>query len=374
MKLNSPNILTAFALTFALVGVVASQTPVSTPPEMVIEDDEVINIDSRLVIVPVSITDGNGVPVKGLGPENFTIRENKKLQDIEEVTDADKVPLEIALLFDISGTTEPMFEFEQQTAVQFLQDVMRTGDHATIFTIGETPLLAQERNVVNISTATVRSLAPTKSQTAFFDTVSAAADYLRRNAPAKSRKVVITISDGEDNASQGIMRGNSLAYRDVSANLNRLTPKSLTEKLAKRRNDSRIAEQSKTLKKLQDGDTVFYSINPAGSSYKLNKISVSGQQNMQRFADETGGSAFLPKFLPIDLKSNYERASNIRQNTETLNAIFSRLKNELQAQYLVQYYSSNDLAPDSYVDIDLNVNVRLPQGINVRSRKGYFVK
>ena len=103
-------------------------------------------------------------------------------------------------------------------------------------------------------------------------------------------------------------------------------------------------------------------------------MSQFGQSNMQRFAVETGGTAFLPKFLPIDLKSSYQNKTNVRMNTETLTNIFSRLKNELQAQYLVQYYSNGDFQEDAYVNIDLRVKLNLPQGLSVRSRKGYFVK
>ncbi len=373
MKLKKHTLVSVLFI-FALAAFVHAQTPVGTPPPLVIESDDVIKVESRLVIVPVSVTDTLGQPVKGLGVEHFRISENRRPQDIIEVADAENVPLEIALLFDISGSTDAMFRFEQETAARFLQDVMRPQDRATIFTIGEAPVIVQSRNVMSLSISTIRSLNPAKGQTAFFDTVSAAANYLRENAPAKSRKVVITISDGEDNSSAGIIRGNAAAYQAVTAQLNRITNETRVAELAKHRNLARVSEQSKSLKKLQDADTVFYSINPAGSSFRLNKISVSGQENMERFANETGGSAFLPKFLPIDLKSEYESEYNLQLNTQTLTTIFSQLKNELQAQYLVQYYSDGEFPDGKFVDVDLGINLKLPQGLKIRSRKGYFVK
>jgi len=365
---------TALTSIFVLVFAVASaaQTPVKTPPPLIIEDNEVITVDSRLVIVPVSVTDGNGQPVKGLCPEYFSIRENKRPQEIVEVSDAEKVPLEIALLFDISGSTDPMFKFEQETAAKFLQDVMRPEDRATIFTIGESPILLQKRNVAYRSIETIRNLQPTKQYTAFYDTVMAAAIYLRNNANPKSRKVVIAITDGEDTNSADIKRAFADMYNSID--INKFTTKEYRALLVKKRDEIRTDVQNKSLKQLQDADTVFYSVNPAGSSYKLNKISQYGQDNMQRFADETGGTAFLPKFLPIDLKSNYENNSNLKQNSDTLSRIFSHLKNELQAQYLVQYYSNNDFPANKYVNVETGVNLSLPQGLNIRSRKGYFVK
>ena len=375
MTLKSPHTILSilFAVT-CLVQVHLAQTPAPTPPPLVIESDEEINIDSRLVIVPVSITDGNGEPVKGLGAEHFLIREGNRAQEVVEVSPAKDVPLEIALLFDISGSTDPMFKFEQETAAKFLQEVMRPQDRATIFTIGESPKLLQSRNVAYRSIETIRGLQPTKQYTAFYDTVSAAANYLRANASAKSRKVVIAISDGEDTNSEGIKRGFSQVYAEVGERLNTITTKEYRALLVEKRNEIRLLEQGKTLKTLQNADTVFYSVNPAGSSYKLNKISEFGQSNMERFATETGGSAFLPKFLPIDLKSSLRNKYNLKQNTEMLSKIFSQLRNELQAQYLVQYYSNNDFPANKYVNVDLKVNLQLPQGLSVRARKGYYVK
>ena len=155
MKLKQTYVFVVLVLILGMFASTFGQNPKPTPPPLVIESDEEINIDSRLVIVPVSVTDGNGQPVKGLVTDSFTIHENKRLQEVVEVTDAEKVPLEIALLFDISGSTDPMFKFEQETAAKFLQDVMRPVDRATIFTIGERPRLLQSRNVAYQSIETI---------------------------------------------------------------------------------------------------------------------------------------------------------------------------------------------------------------------------
>ncbi len=368
---NNPLIL-VFAIILSCAASVFAQTATPTPP--IAEDDEVLTIESRLIIVPVSVTDGNGNPVKGLTKENFRLKENNKLQEIAEVSAADKVPLEIAILFDVSASTDPMFKFEQETAAKFLQDVMRPEDRATIFTIGEMPVLLQNRNVAYQSIETIKSIKPTKQYTAFYDTVTAAAAYLQKNAPPKSRKVIIAITDGEDTNSIGVKIGFSQVYAAIDKRKNSITTKELREMLAEKRNEIRASEQRKTLSKLQDADTVFYSINPAGSSYQLNQISKFGQENMEKFATETGGTAFLPKFLPIDLKSNYENEANLKENTKTLERIFHQLASELQSQYLIQYYSDNESPENTFVKINVELNMNLPQGVRLRSREGYFVK
>lgn len=362
-------ILTLIFLSFSAV---LAQETTPTPP--IEEDDDEIVIESRLIVVPVSITDGNGNPVKGLTKENFTLKEENKLQEIAEVSAAEKVPLEIAILFDVSASTDPMFKFEQETAAKFLQDVMRPEDRATIFTIGEMPVLVQNRNIAYQSIETIKGIKPTKQYTAFYDTVTAAAAYLQKNSPPKSRKVIIAITDGEDTNSIGVKIGFSQVYATIDKQKNSITTKELRDLLFSKRNEIRGKEQNKTLGKLQNADTVFYSINPAGSSYQLNQISKFGQENMETFANATGGTAFLPKFLPIDLKSNYENNANLKENTKTLEKIFQQLASELQSQYLIQYYSDGEFPENSFVKLNVDLNLKLPQGTKVRARQGYFVK
>ena len=95
---------------------------------------------------------------------------------------------------------------------------------------------------------------------------------------------------------------------------------------------------------------------------------------MERFADETGGTAFLPSFLPVDLKSEFQTAANRSENIRMLETIFRQLSNELQAQYLVQYYSDGEFELGKQVNVDVKVNLNLPQGVKVHARQGYFVK
>ncbi len=343
------------------------QTP--TPKPKATPDDEVIKIESRLVVVPVSVTDANASPVVGLTAKDFRIAEENKQQTIESLGNADVVPLEIALLFDVSASTDTMFKFEQETAAKFLQDVMRANDRATIFTVGERGVLVQARDTAERSMVSIRAITPTKEQTAFYDALRYAADHLKKNAPQGSRKVIVIISDGEDTNSEGIIKAIWNAERKITDDVQ---GEKLRDLRVKARDTAKIAEQVKVLKSLQDADTVFYSINPAGSSYQLNKISVFGQQNMQRFADETGGTAFLPKFAPIDTKDTYQNGNNVRKNQELLSLIFRQLASELRSQYLIQYYSDSEFPLNKFVKLDVRLTNR--SDLHLRARQGYYVK
>src|SRR4051794_21966666 len=102
MKLTYKHVNLAFAVLIAFAFGLSAQTPTPTPKV----DDDIIKVESRLVVVPVSVTDANGQPVLGLKAEDFRISEENKPQKIENLGSADVVPLEIALLFDISASTD----------------------------------------------------------------------------------------------------------------------------------------------------------------------------------------------------------------------------------------------------------------------------
>ena len=349
----------------------AAQTPTPKPSKQT--DDEVIKVSSRLVEVPVSVTDATtGQPVQGLTANDFRISEEGRAQKVENVGTADVVPLEIVILFDISASTDAMFKFEQDTAAKFLQDVLRPNDRATVFTVGAKPVLVQPRDTAEKATAAIKAITPTKEFTAFYDSVSAAAEYLRQNAPEHTRRVVVVISDGEDTNSTRIASAIQNGYRKAGQDVNKLDDKALYQLTVANRDAASKSERSRVSRELQDADTVFYSINPAGSSYQLNKMSSFGQENMQQFADQTGGSAFLPKFAPIDTKDNLQNEGNMKRNQETLDKIFSQLASELRAQYLVQYYSESEFPQGKFVKLD--VGLKNQAGRRIRARQGYYAK
>jgi len=362
----------AFTQTFLFVLILSAgtsifaQTATPAPPP---DDGEVIKVESRLVVVPVSVTNAAGEPVLGLKAADFRVAEENRPQVIDNVGDAENVPLEIALLIDVSGSINPLFEFEKKAAAQFLESVMKPDDRATIFLIGDKPILAQARESATQTAERVRAITISGKFTAFYDTVSEAAKYLQKNAPVKSRRVILALTDGEDNWSNLTRDAEKATYRDVD--VNKLTTETRNQ-LAAKTDTAHTSAQTNILRGLQNADTVFYAINPAGSSYKLNKISLRAQKGMQAFADQTGGTAFLPAFQPVTTKDTLQNSANTRKNLEMLDKIFRQLANELRAQYLVQYYSEAEFPINKFVKLD--VGLQSPAGLRVRARQGYYVK
>lgn len=319
------------------------------------DDGEVLKVSSNLIVVPVSVTDDKGQSVMNLTMKDFRLAEDSKQQEITQISNADQVPLEIALLVDVSGSLNTFFEFEKLAAARFLEKIMRSEDRATIFLISESPKLLQQRDTVEKSAAAIRGIVPVKKFTAFYDTVAEAAKYLKQNAQPRSRKVILVISDGEDNYSDITRNSEIAAYREVSKGLDTMNSKKLAQVLMLRTEKAHQQAQASVLRDLQNADTVFYAINPTGESYKLNKISTRAQNGMKTLSDETGGTTFLPK----------NDGTNLEQ-------IFQQITSELRAQYLLQYYSDANFQTGKYVKLDVNLASR--SNLKVRARQGYFAK
>ncbi len=330
-------------------------TPAPTPePEY-----EVIRVSSNLVVVPVSVTDPQGQPVLGLRQTDFHIEEDGHAQEISQLGDPEQVPLDIALLIDVSSSVTERFAFEEQAATRFLKQVLRPTDHATVYAIDRTPRLEQARSTADAATARLMSIkaATGPSPTAFYDTVIEAARYLGQNTPEQNRRVIVVISDGEDNFSNRVRDSSLAAYKAMQADENDTSPAAKARMRKASENALQAGHrqaQAEVQQEVQKANAVFYSINPSGESIKLNVISTRAQNAMQQLAGATGGTAFVP-----------ERISD-------LEAVFSRILNELRAQYLLQYYSNNKSGGNAFRHIAITTPAQ-PK-LHVRAREGYYPK
>jgi Ca-activated chloride channel homolog len=328
-------------------------TPKPTPtPEPKDEDFEVVRVNSNLVMVPVSVVDANGEPVLGLQKESFRLEEQGRLQEITDIGNPDQVPLDIALLFDISSSVSQkgFFAFQQAAAASFLKQVLKPVDRAAIFTISDQPRLVAGLATADAAAARVLSIPAATSSvpTAFYDTVSAAAKYLSENSAERHRRVIVVISDGDDNFSN-LVKDATIA--EVRASQNAEGNVSVARQLVAQR---RLRAVQLVQKAVQQADIAFYSINPGGSSVRLNEISMRAQNAMQSIAESTGGSAFVPGG-----ESDLER-------------VFSEVAAELRGQYLVQYYSNSQSGGSQFRTIKVAVP-SLPQ-VRIRARQGYYPK
>ncbi|MBA3322001.1 MAG: hypothetical protein H0T45_11235, partial [Pyrinomonadaceae bacterium] len=109
--------------------------PASTADEAAIDEDEIVRVNSNLVVVPVAVTDARGEAVQGLQAADFRLEEESRAQEVAQLGDAEQVPLDIALMIDVSSSVSERFQFEQQAAARFLKQVLKPADRAAIFAI-----------------------------------------------------------------------------------------------------------------------------------------------------------------------------------------------------------------------------------------------
>lgn len=316
--------------------------PKPTPKPPKDEDYEVVRVTSSLVVVPVSVTDAAGQPVLGLKAPDFRLEEEGRAQEIAEIGNPEQVPLDIAVLLDVSSSVDARFSFEQQAAAGFLKQVLKPGDRATIFAIDEKPRFVQELTSAERASQMMMAVTPAKGYTAFYDTVLEASRYLEKSSGSGRRKVIVVISDGDDTA----------RIVEVSATQNRNSDQKYIGKDAQ----LQLIERSVTevQREVQRTEVTFYSINPSGQTMHLNVRTARSQQGMERIAEATGGTSFIPARL------------------DDLPAMFNRIASELRSQYLLQYYSNNESAAGKF----LRIKVALPAqpALRLRARQGYYSK
>lgn len=319
---------------------------------------EVVRITSNLVMVPVSVTDARGNPVPGLKLTDFRIEEDGRVQELTQIGDPEQVPLDIALLIDVSSSVSDRFAFEEQAATRFLKQVLRPSDRATLYAIDRTPRLEQARTTSEIASAKLLTIkaATGPSPTAFYDTVIDAARYLTKNTPEHHRRVIVAITDGEDNFSNSVRDPSLATYRatqseddTTAAGRQRIRSASEAALLASHRK-----AQTEMQREVQKANAVFYSINPSGPSIRLNTMSTRAQNAMAQLANSTAGFAFVPEAITA------------------LDSVFSRIAGELRAQYVLQYYSNNESGDRGFRRISVSTPPR--SELRVRAREGYYPK
>jgi len=277
-----------------------------------------IRVAANLVLTPVWVADASGKAFRNLKLEDFEIEENGIRIAAVRLGEPGEAPLELAMLFDTSGSVYSKFDLERQAATHFLSRTMRTGDSAFILSVANEPKILQDRtSSLDTALQAIARISPTTQATAFYNAVVKAARMLQEVERPDTRRAIIALSDGEDNRSI----------------------------------DNRLPD---VLRELQTANSLFYSINPAGRTYSKSIISRRAQEGMEALAQQTGGASF------------------IAERVEDLAEFYDRIADELQGQYLLGYYSPAKSGPGIYRPIVIKVRGR--PDLQVKARPGYYPK
>ncbi len=284
------------------------ETVVPTSPG--IEDNDVIRINSNLVVVPASVVDTQGRAVTDLNLADFQLLVDGQPKPLSEMSRSES-PVCLALLFDNSGSLTEARELQMQAAISFFRRVIRPIDQAAIFSVSTFPALEHPltNDIVKL-VRTVEGFGKPEGGTALFDTIAQAATYLK---PHAGRKVILIVSDGVDTVSQ--------------------------------------LDFETTLTDVQAADCQIFVVQ-TGLSDNANLRQLAAERRMQEFSAQTGGSVY------------------VANRTDDLDQAFTQIAADLAQQYVLSYYPSDQRRDGHFCVIRLLVRTR--SGLSVRARKGYF--
>jgi len=265
------------------------------------------------VNVVFTVTDKHGHRVTDLKQNDFRIADdNKPPQEIRSFHAETNLPLQVGLLIDASNSVRDRFRFEQESAIEFLNQTIHPGkDIAFVVGFDVTPEVTQDFTGSSEELAHgVHELRP-GGGTALYDAIYFACRDKLLKAPKNTpvRRAIILLSDGDDNQSH--------------------------------------VTREEAIEMAQRAEAVVYTISTNVSGTKG-----SGDKVLERIADATGGYAFFPF-----------------QIRDVANA-FAAIQDELRSQYAVSYKPADFRADGHYRTIEIVAADR--KNFRVRARRGYY--
>src|SRR5580698_9272456 len=296
----------------------AQQAPATTPAQApgtqapADETPTVLHLGVNEVNLIFTVTDKHGRYIPNLQQSDFALLDDQKApQRINSFHQQINLPLRVGIVIDASTSIRSRFQFEQQSATEFLLEILKSrSDRAFVMGFDVTPTVTQDwtNNIDGLETG-INRLRP-GGGTALFDAVYTACrdKLLTERGQEPVRKAMVLISDGDDNQSR--------AYLDDA------------------------------IKMCERAETIVYAI-----STNWTPSRGKGDQVLTRLAEATGGQAFFPP------------------SVEEMSKSFKSIEDELRSQYALTYTPADFKYNGAFRTIYLYCNDRRYQ---VRAKKGYF--
>jgi len=160
------------------------------------KDDDVITVDSSIVLLNAAVLDAAGKTVGGLTKQQFTVLEDGVEQTILSFEN-ESTPFAAVILLDTSGSMEQRVSIARSAAIEFLYG-LRRDDSAAIYRFDSQVKLVQD---FSNSRDIVESIFDLKADgmTSLNDAIYKAAALL--SVRPEKRRAIIVLSDGADTKS-----------------------------------------------------------------------------------------------------------------------------------------------------------------------------
>jgi VWFA-related protein len=277
------------------------------------EEIPTIRASVQEVNVIFTATDKKGRYKRDLKPADLAVLDDgKPPAAVRSFVSETDLPLRVGLVLDVSGSITDRFTFEQDSAIKFFSHVLRPQtDKAFVLAFDSVPTLTQDfTDSMDQLSRGVKKLTP-GGGSAVYDAVQTAAakKLLQVNADVPVRRIIILISDGEDNQSRTTI--------------------------------------PQVIDAARHAETTIYAI----STNTSNTVS-RGDKLLRRLAEETGGRAFFPN------------------KSEDVVKAFDTIRDELRSQYALSYKPADFQADGHYRSIV--IQALNDKNVLIRARKGYF--
>jgi Ca-activated chloride channel family protein len=184
-------IATVFTGSLALAGITtAQQVNVST-------GDDPVKLRVNMINLNIEVLDQEGRYVRGLTKDNFEIYEDKTKQSID-LFSFDDQPISIGFIFDLSGSMTGKVVRARETLREF-ENGCNIDDEMFLIGFNEKPSLLADFTKDDSEIVNSVAMMPTKGSTSLYDAVYMGVEKLKQGR--YNRKVLIIISDGQDNSS-----------------------------------------------------------------------------------------------------------------------------------------------------------------------------
>jgi VWFA-related protein len=276
-----------------------------------------VSVNVELVQLSVSVQDKNGLPVRGLEKQHFAVYEDKVQQDISLFKQED-IPLSVTLVVDTSGSMFNKRNSVYTAALTFVRE-SNPGDETSIVTFGTTASLDQDFTTDTRELGRALLEISPVGNTALYDAVSLASKHLNDNG-SREKKVLLIISDGQDNDSK--------------------------------------TQLKQVLESIRESKVIVYSIGLLGSDAGQRESDVladEGKAALKRLAEATGGSAYFP--------------NGVRE----VEKVCKKIARDLRNQYTIGYKPSNEKLDGSWRKTLVRVNPpKTAPSVKVRTKQGYY--
>jgi Ca-activated chloride channel homolog len=303
--------------------------------ELAQKSNETIKTVVNLVDVLFTVLNRRNKLVPELEKTDFKIWDDKFPQEIRYFSKQTDLPLRIGMLLDTSNSIRDRIKFEQDASTNFLFSVLRHNkDEAFVMTFDDEPQIVQgftgDAGALRDEITKTRAGGGTAIYDAIYEACVKELSHPPRppgDQPDVVRRVMILISDGEDNLSTHT-RGDAIEMAQRTSVVI-YTISTSTEWVSLSQTDpSKMGDRKYHL---TDGDKI-----------------------LEELAEETGGRAFFP------------------YHVDDLDQSFQDIGDELRNQYSIAYLPTNYVLDGRYHKIRIEVPEH--KGYQVRARRGYFAR